>query len=225
MPWQSRIESERVRRLVLAGVMVALLGACTALAAWLSWEQPDPLFPPDPQPSVGMVGVYRFVVPAEFASAGPANPNDWRFQDRRGEGGRHLRVAALTSSPPRMQVHPLVALRTAERLLAPVARANDQLADAGQVAGVTYLLMLGSTQANAGGRERPWDTVLGVSTIDNVHYLAVVLNRDGRVRRADVEAVRSILQSIEPAPGALTRRDRPGRFDADPARGEPLEVG
>lgn len=180
MPWRSRIESEFVRRAVLAGLLVMVLGLCTVMAVGVS------------PASRLQSGVFRWTAPPLYAIERRFSEMHVELTAPYGRQPRVLHVMMLPNNEPRP---PLEARREAMERLTPVAQWVDTRQ--GRVDSLrTYSWVGKSPVVTGNGRMGTRTQWLTVATPDNRHYLVVYLFTFGEPNRRDFTSHQRLLDSV-----------------------------
>lgn len=201
MPFASRIESESTRRWVIAGIMLALLAASTALAVALSGRRG--LAPEGPgdgrgvssKPSVELVdepmGWLRIERPAGWSANRTPAVEDEVLQPlalfaEGGPGGRYLVVQEYTAPRP---VTPRVALGVAQSFLPPTAGQALWGVRSEGMFGV-----IGQGMVHDGGED--YEQLVAVLTSDGRRYAVLNLTGLGRPSVRNLDLMRRIALSV-----------------------------
>jgi hypothetical protein len=189
MPWQSRIQSERTRRIALAVVMLLILGGSTALAAWMTDARRSPIAPGEPTHQFGPFSISLGTQWQPQRVDESDNPQWAQFVER-GQTGRQLRVLVLESRVPRT---PLAAIAEAAQQLSPSIQTVS--AEIEQFDTRTLLVYAGQSLGQSNGQVIARKHALAVVTCDGQTYLALLLDGFGRIDRQHVDTIWQIAGS------------------------------
>jgi len=189
MPWQSRIQSERTRRIVLAAVMLLVLGGSTGLAAWMTDSRRPQVAPGEPTHEFGPFSIALGAQWQELRSDESPQPQWAQFLER-GQTGRQLQLIVLANPEPRA---PLVAMQQAVKQLSPST--SWVSAEIEQYGNRTLLVYAGQSVGQSGDQRVPQKHALAVVTADGQTYLALLLNGFGRIDKQHVNAMWTIVSS------------------------------
>ncbi len=187
MPWQSRIENPLTRRVVLAGLLLAVLGASTGLAAWMTVSRRPPVAPGEPTHRFGRFEIAVSSTWQMQRRDTEAEAPRWAEFVERGRTGRSLQIIVIEDERP---TAPLAAMQQAKRRLSPSAGWINPSVE--QVGAQTLLIDAGQSVGAAGNRRVAQTHALAVATADGRTYLAIHLRGFGRVSRQDMLALRQI---------------------------------